>query len=178
MHNDAPIPLGLCQCGCGQRTTPADATRQNRQQIKGQPQRFVRGHRSDRWAGPDYRIEDHGYETPCWMWQRRLDSNGYGRLGHRWAHVAMYQAAKGPIPAGLELDHLCRNPPCVNPDHLEAISHTENIRRGKATRLTPDDVRMIRALASSLSHAEIAERFGIAKGYVPHVVHRRNWKDV
>ena len=54
-----------------------------------------------------------------------------GRSGPmRIAHRLTYQWAKGPIPAGMELDHLCRNRRCVNPAHLEPVTHRENVRRG------------------------------------------------
>ena len=58
------------------------------------------------------------------------DPNGYGRfrdriLAHRWAWLE----ANGPIPQGLELDHLCRVPPCINPAHMEPVTHAENMRR-------------------------------------------------
>jgi hypothetical protein len=45
------------------------------------------------------------------------------------AHRVSYEWAKGPIPDGMELDHLCRNPACVNPDHLEAVTHGANLHR-------------------------------------------------
>lgn len=45
------------------------------------------------------------------------------------AHRAAYEMVRGPIPDGLELDHLCLNPPCVNPAHLEPVTHLENVRR-------------------------------------------------
>jgi hypothetical protein len=48
---------------------------------------------------------------------------------HAYAHRAMYEFMVGPIPEGLELDHLCRNPPCVNPGHLEPVTRQENMRR-------------------------------------------------
>lgn len=70
----------------------------------------------------------------CWLWTGSMDSCGYGmfkfdgsmRGAHRWA----WQDANGPIPDGLEIDHLCRVRNCVNPDHMECVSHAENVRRG------------------------------------------------
>lgn len=59
---------------------------------------------------------------------------GYGHLyvngRHIYAHRFSYELARGQIGQGLELDHLCRNTSCVRPDHLEAVSHAENTRRG------------------------------------------------
>lgn len=75
----------------------------------------------------------------CWPWEGAKNAKGYGRVyvaGRRWyAHRMTYTAFVGPIPVGLELDHLCRNPSCVNPDHLEPVTHAENGARGiKATK--------------------------------------------
>src|SRR5439155_20145719 len=60
--------------------------------------------------------------------------HGYGRLTWKYesraAHELCYTMLRGPILPGFELDHLCRNPLCVNPRHLEPVSHHENIRRG------------------------------------------------
>jgi len=69
----------------------------------------------------------------CWNWTGTVSRNGYG-LAHRGrtsmtAHRFVYQCHNGPIPAGLELDHLCRNKLCVNPGHLEPVTHAENMRR-------------------------------------------------
>lgn len=70
----------------------------------------------------------------CILWLGSTDPNGYGRLynpkGSRHVHRIAYELAVGPIPAGMELDHLCRIPSCVNPDHLEPVTRQQNILRG------------------------------------------------
>jgi hypothetical protein len=75
-----------------------------------------------------------GDPADCWEWTAFRDGNGYGRLQidglAAKAHRVSYELSVGPIPDALPLDHLCRNPPCVNPDHLEPVTHRENILRG------------------------------------------------
>jgi hypothetical protein len=74
------------------------------------------------------------FTNTCWLWTRRASVRGYGQfsegnslvLAHRYAYEFCY----GPVPPGLELDHLCRIHACVNPDHLEAVTHRENVLRG------------------------------------------------
>jgi len=69
----------------------------------------------------------------CWEWTGARNAGGYGRYwrgagrGARFAHVVAYELVYGPVPTGLVLDHLCRNPRCVNPDHLEAVTTRVNI---------------------------------------------------
>lgn len=79
-------------------------------------------------------------ENGCWVWQRPLHSSGYAMFSvdsyPHWAHRVSYELMVGPIPSGLELDHLCRNPPCVNPAHLEPVTHLENVRRGATAQKT------------------------------------------
>lgn len=75
-------------------------------------------------------------KTPtCWLWDGALAGPGrcYGRFydrgnipAHRWA----YEQARGPIPDGLVLDHVCRQTRCVNPDHLEPVTNRTNVLRG------------------------------------------------
>lgn len=72
----------------------------------------------------------------CWLWTGAL-VNGYGVIHsgtkHTFAHRVAYEMLSHPIPAGLVIDHLCRTPRCVNPAHLEPVTHTENVRRGNST---------------------------------------------
>jgi hypothetical protein len=69
----------------------------------------------------------------CWEWQG-ANRDGYGHLNvngrHMGAHRVAYEVERGPIPDGMVLDHLCRNPSCVRPDHLEPVRQRENLRRG------------------------------------------------
>ena len=71
---------------------------------------------------------------PCWEWQGHVLPTGYGSLvlagKNNRAHRLAYEFVKGEIPAGLDLDHLCRNRTCVNPDHLEPVTRRENFLRG------------------------------------------------
>lgn len=68
----------------------------------------------------------------CWNWPGTLRTDGYGLFAGKLAHRVVYEALVGPIPEGLELDHLCRNHSCVNPWDLEPVTHEENIRRGES----------------------------------------------
>ena len=73
-------------------------------------------------------------DAGCWTWTGAKQPRGYGLLeiGNTaiLAHRFSYEHHVGPVPDGLELDHLCRNTSCVNPKHLEAVTHRENVRRG------------------------------------------------
>lgn len=73
-------------------------------------------------------------KSECWEWTRYKARNGYGKIwfkGKTWyVHRLFYTICRGPIADGLELDHLCRNRWCCNPDHLEAVTRRENALRG------------------------------------------------
>jgi len=65
----------------------------------------------------------------CWIWIASFKYKTYGYFRGRFAHIVAYELTKGLVPEGLELDHTCENPSCVNPDHLEPVTHLVNIRR-------------------------------------------------
>lgn len=73
----------------------------------------------------------------CWLWTGGRHRAGYGSFSLQTgvkisAHRFAYELLVGPIPPGLQLDHLCRTHACVRPDHLEPVTQQENIRRGEA----------------------------------------------
>jgi hypothetical protein len=77
----------------------------------------------------------------CWTWTGSIDENGYGRIHTdttpRKSYRVLFEHVIGEVPEGLELDHLCRNRLCVNPFHLEPVTHRENMRRGYPGRRRP-----------------------------------------
>lgn len=99
-------------------------------------------------------------ESGCWLWTWPL-TNGYGRFGNERAHRWSYEHFVGPIPDGLDLDHLCHTADescpggtscphraCVNPSHLEPVTRTENILRGRG----PDVQRARHAAQTHCKH--------------------------
>ena len=75
--------------------------------------------------------------TGCWLWTGAVARNGYGQVGidkrTRSAHRVSYETFVGPIPRGLQLDHLCRVRRCINPAHLEPVTRDENQARSPIT---------------------------------------------
>lgn len=72
----------------------------------------------------------------CWLWRAAIDRYGYGKFNLNGkviaAHRAAWELLRGPIPEGMEIDHLCRVRNCVRPDHLEPVSKTVNCYRGES----------------------------------------------
>lgn len=88
---------------------------------------------ADRFWGKVVRIPESG----CWVWLGGCSGDGYGVLMEgngseklKYAHRVSYELHVGPVPDGLELDHLCRVRCCVNPDHLQPVTRKVNINRG------------------------------------------------
>lgn len=100
----------------------------------------------------------------CWIWAG-CTTKGYGQVrarelgGTKLVHRVVYERLVGPIPEGLELDHLCRAPTCCNPAHLEPVTHAENMRRGQGL------LNMI-ATRRGLTHCKNGHEFTPENTYV------------
>ncbi len=118
-------------------------------------------------------------KTDCWIWPYAVNGNGYGHLGKNKkiieAHKFMYEQIVGDIPANCELDHICTNKLCVNPSHLEPVSHAENCRRGKQTKLTKEDVKHIRELSATFTHTRIAKLYNVSRQSIGLILQGKRW---
>ena len=79
-------------------------------------------------------------DSDCWFWIGSMDGKGYGKYTRRGpdyqrgAHRVYWETFNGPVPEGMQLDHLCEEPTCVNPDHLEPVPQIVNLKREAASR--------------------------------------------
>lgn len=127
---------GRCACGCGQMAPLAQSSRASLGYVRGQPMRYIAGHNS----GPLRQrllcrliIDPSG----CLLWTGSRYPDGYGQImvgkKLRRVHRVMWEMFEGPIPEGLELDHVralgCTNKHCASPAHLEPVTGAENKRR-------------------------------------------------
>jgi hypothetical protein len=177
-NDTPPNPGGLCQCGCGESVQRSLHTDSKKGTVRGEFVRFLTGHHS-RISPLEYIEEDRGYDTPCHIWQRAINKRwGYGITEGRRAHVVAWEAVNGPVPDGMDLDHLCRVRACRNPEHLEPVIRAVNIQRGDKAKLTPEIVREIRARAQKRNLSVLAVEYGVHPSTIRAVAHRRTWQNI
>lgn len=129
-----------------------------------------------------------GDPNECWVWPGKPATNGYGRVVGRYAHRVSHEAFIGPIPEGQGVLHRCDNPPCWNPAHLFAgtalANNRDRVEKGRgyhgerhhSAKLTPDDVRAIRA--SDLSGPALAKQYGVQFSAIYKIKDGRSWAHV
>lgn len=174
IHNCGGV-MALCQCGCGQEVPLSTRHVPDRGYFKGKPLRYINGHHL-RLGVDRYEVDP---STGCWNWTGHLIGSGYGRTTYNGsvvcAHVAMYMREFGPIPAGMDVHHKCENRRCVNPRHLEAVTHRRNVQLGKAAKLTDDQVREIRQLKGKMWQKDIAARYGVSQTTISKIFRGVSW---
>jgi hypothetical protein len=131
-----------CACGCGQPAPLADKTDRRRGIVMGRQRDFIPGHAARRdprarfWSQVNKHSGHWWNGTECWEWAGGASDTGYGTFwlegrtvrAHRYAFTQL----NGPIPAGLEPDHLCRNRICVRQSHLELVTGRVNVLRSES----------------------------------------------
>jgi hypothetical protein len=115
-------------------------------------------------------IDSFRYEVDaqgCWIWSGYCDSNGYARIYDRanrrieWAHRYSYEQHVEPIRPGYEIDHMCEVTNCVNPDHLQQLTHREHCRVTMERLGKVDKQRRAAHLRQlGMTYAEIADALG------------------
>jgi len=138
--------------------------------------RYLRGHQS-RKNTPQYREDENG----CWIWLWSKNRKGYGVLRDGpqmgYAHKVYWERVNGPVPDGLQLDHLCRVRACVNPMHLEAVTGTLNQQRGAHSALTQADVDRIRErVREGERQKDILRDYPVNQSTISAIVTERTWK--
>lgn len=124
-------------------------------------------------------------KTHCWNYVMSLSSGGYGQyylyLGKykykvTTAHRHFYENKYGKLAPGIQLDHLCRNRSCVNPDHLEPVSAAENKRRGIGIKLNYEAVKEIKKrYRGGELQDHLAKVFDVNQSQISRVIHGLRW---
>ena len=175
---------GLCECGCGQKTSPARQTDAAKGWIRGRSIRFLQWHHQRLQVSRES-LEKRFWRNVkktegCWLWVGSTKRGGYGQLQvckhNVSAHRFSYELVNGSIPKNLYVCHNCDNPCCVRPDHLFLGTHKENMQDARSkgrtsrgfnlphTKLSETDVLSIRRIHRERRprYKDIAKVFGVS----------------
>jgi len=179
-----PNPSGLCMCGCGEHTPIANRSRACRGDVAGRPVRYISGHYCNTLRRPPHAIiltVDIDASTGCWIWTGRINEGGYGAVSvgksGKKAHRVSYERAKGPIPEGMHIHHLCHNKACINPDHLEAVSPRDHLAADGKLVLSLEKAADIRTRfsAGGISKHALAAEFGTDRKTIRQILRNTTW---
>lgn len=141
------------------------------------------------------KVDKTNHPNGCWLWTAYKEKNGYGKCTiqgkPKWSHRAAFMIHNGFLTRGLEVMHICDNPPCVNPAHLVEGTHADNMgdccSKGrnafgeihKMAKLTSDQIEQIKSMRNDgRLYREIAEKFGVTRHNISFIIRGKTWKSL
>jgi hypothetical protein len=176
---EPPNPSGICMCGCGELAPIATQNCRARSILKGDAARYISGHHGRKSSAPlcGYIVDE---SSGCWNWALHLTKDGYGRTRvnskNKLAHVREWELKNGAVPDGFQIDHLCKNKACVNPDHLEVVTSAVNCQRRPKTKASAEIVLAIKA--STESGAALGRKYNISRSQINKIRRSESWRNI
>jgi hypothetical protein len=198
------VPYGYCHCGCGQLTPIAQRAYSNKGIVKGEPLRYLSGHKLRIPASERFWAKIQKTDS-CWLWTGGCTGSGYGVIeipGHGRRSIAVHRLSweihNGPIPEGMVILHLCDVRNCVRPDHLCLGTQADNVNdcvsKGRNrysthhlngelngnSKLTAEQVAIIRSeyATGTTSSIKLAAVYGVSKPTILRIIHGETWSHV
>ena len=173
------IPYGTCHCGCGKKTNISKRSIKSRGIKEGEPCKYVTGHDSKKRLSNKIKFTVD-IKTGCWNWTGNFRAGGYGYISIRGkkynAHALIYKIYQKVIRENEELDHICNNPGCVNPNHLRSVTHKFNVRRGKTVKLNMDTANKIREdYKSGYKMRALSKKYKICLSNISDIINNKIW---
>ena len=196
------VPVGYCQCKCGNKTSLAIRNIPRQKNFKGCPVPYLQGHATKgkhtaRFGKEYVHPNIHPFKyldglpkyvedpvTGCWNWVASMCSGGYGSscYGHKQrdrAHRVSWRYHNNwkKIPKGYDIHHRCTNRRCVNPDHLELLSKTNHMRLSPNVKINLEVAIEIRKLyREGKLMRELAAMYSVHSAHISRIISHKVWK--